>query len=449
MDPYTQRPMHQTTHRFYRLLQYDRRLPSGDPIAQMQTVRPMDGRHAAAVSSTDDISRSQIRRTQRQRRLHCLLQSEQVLQTIHHLLVPLQHFATSCPLLHKVEQPTAQQTHVCGIAVSTQTVNELFAANPIPAAQCSILVPPILSTQLPDDPICPIPNLVAERSPPISTLSALELKELGNTLFKQRQFDAAIEMHDKAIALAPNEFDYYNNKCAVWLMMSDSHHDDVLTMCQDLIARRDDICQLNPGGATPQKVAKTYSRMASVYEKQRKYDCATTMYQKAIKMSDTPTFRQQLQRLTRLHNDSVKQKSALTATHDKNQTQHCHSASSASHHIATACDADLNEKLLSLALALIMTVAHDIRLRDNKKDTSTVKEELMITTSALVRDILQDRASGQRVARTGFHICATEFVDAIITTFPSTSSSPHINSAILDICALHLCEAAEFWQTTC
>ena len=96
-----------------------------------------------------------------------------------------------------------------------------------------------------------------------------------------------------------------------------------------------------------------------------------------------------------------------------------------------------------------MTVAHDIRLRDNKKDTSTVKEELMITTSALVRDILRDRESGQRVVRTGFHVCATEFVDAIITTFSPSLSSAHINSAIMDMCALHLCEAAEFWQTTC
>mmetsp|Transcript_145043 Transcript_145043/g.251844 ORF Transcript_145043/g.251844 Transcript_145043/m.251844 type:complete len:615 (-) Transcript_145043:66-1910(-) len=111
---------------------------------------------------------------------------------------------------------------------------------------------------------------------------AESFKAQGNALYKKRKFSEALEMYDKAIEKEPNDLIYYNNKCAVWIEMGPEYYPKVLTTCQDLVDRRYEINGSNSGGASFEKVAKVYCRMASVYEKQKEYDKAIEMYNKAL-----------------------------------------------------------------------------------------------------------------------------------------------------------------------
>merc|ERR1712066_1152721 len=112
-----------------------------------------------------------------------------------------------------------------------------------------------------------------EEPPPPEDLRTPEQKEAdefkgkGNELYKKKQFKEALEMYDKAIEKEPNDLTYYNNKCAVWIEMGEEHYDEVLKTCKDLIERRYDINSANCGGASFEKVAKVFSRMAAVHEK--------------------------------------------------------------------------------------------------------------------------------------------------------------------------------------
>ncbi|CAE6971210.1 unnamed protein product [Symbiodinium natans] len=116
-------------------------------------------------------------------------------------------------------------------------------------------------------------------------------KGKGNELYKKKQFKEALEMYDKAIALVPDDITYHNNRNAVLIEMGPEHYDQVLKNCQDLITRRYEINSANPGGASFEKVAKVLTRMASVYEKQGKYDEAIEMYGKALTEDNNRTTR--------------------------------------------------------------------------------------------------------------------------------------------------------------
>lgn len=109
-----------------------------------------------------------------------------------------------------------------------------------------------------------------------------EFKTKGNDLYKKKQFADAIEMYDKAIEKEPNDLTYYNNKNAVWIEMGSEYYDKVIENCKDLIARRYEINSANPGGASFEKVAKVFSRLAGLYEKMREYDHAIEYYNKSL-----------------------------------------------------------------------------------------------------------------------------------------------------------------------
>lgn len=109
-----------------------------------------------------------------------------------------------------------------------------------------------------------------------------ELKTKGNAFYKKRKFDEAIGCYDEALAKNPNDLIFHNNKCAVLVEQGEANYEKVLETCRDLINRRYDINTSNPGGASFEKVAKVYNRMASVYEKQKKYDEAIEMYNKSL-----------------------------------------------------------------------------------------------------------------------------------------------------------------------
>mmetsp|Transcript_91309 Transcript_91309/g.254257 ORF Transcript_91309/g.254257 Transcript_91309/m.254257 type:complete len:593 (-) Transcript_91309:100-1878(-) len=126
----------------------------------------------------------------------------------------------------------------------------------------------------------PTPAPEDNRSP--EQKEAEEFKSRGNELYKKKQFKEALDMYDKAIEKEPNDIVYQNNRCAVLIEMGEDNYDKVLETCQDLIARRYEINSANPGGASFEKVAKVFCRMASVYEKRRQHGQAIEHYQKAL-----------------------------------------------------------------------------------------------------------------------------------------------------------------------
>lgn len=46
-------------------------------------------------------------------------------------------------------------------------------------------------------------------------------KDLGNSFYKKKDFDGAIQHYDKAIELFPSDLTYYTNKAAVYFEMKD------------------------------------------------------------------------------------------------------------------------------------------------------------------------------------------------------------------------------------
>lgn len=105
-------------------------------------------------------------------------------------------------------------------------------------------------------------------------------KEEGNKLYKNKEFEKAIEQYNKAIEILPNDIIYRNNLCAVLLEMK--KYDEVETICKDLLERRYEINSAYPGGASFEKVGKLYTRLASCYQKQGKIDLAIEMVNKSL-----------------------------------------------------------------------------------------------------------------------------------------------------------------------
>jgi stress-induced-phosphoprotein 1 len=126
-----------------------------------------------------------------------------------------------------------------------------------------------------------------------------DFKTKGNELYKKKQFNEALEMYAKAIEKEPNDLTYYNNRCAVWIEMGEEKYDTVLESCKDVIQRRYEINSANPGGASFEKVAKVFARMAVVYEKRKQFDDAIEMYNKALTEDNNRSFRNALRELTR------------------------------------------------------------------------------------------------------------------------------------------------------
>jgi len=126
-----------------------------------------------------------------------------------------------------------------------------------------------------------------------------ELKAKGNQFYKKRKFSEAMECYDKALEKVPDDLTYHNNKNAVMMEMGEEHYPKVLKTCEELLERRYEINTKNPGGASFEKVAKVYNRMASVYEKQRRFDEAIAMYNKSLTEDNSRQTRNALRELER------------------------------------------------------------------------------------------------------------------------------------------------------
>lgn len=146
----------------------------------------------------------------------------------------------------------------------------------------------------------PSPAPQPEDTRSASQKEADDFKTQGNALYKKRKFDEAIESYDKAIEKEPNDLTYHNNRCAVLVEKGEENYEKVLAICQDLIDRRYEINTANPGGASFEKVAKVFNRMASVYEKQRDFDKAIAYYNKALTEDNNRQTRNALRECERL-----------------------------------------------------------------------------------------------------------------------------------------------------
>lgn len=105
-------------------------------------------------------------------------------------------------------------------------------------------------------------------------------KDEGNALYKNKEFEAAIEKYDKAIEAQPNDITYYNNKAAV--LLEQKRFTECEKLCTEVLEKKYEMNSALSGGASFEKVGKVMNRLASCYAKQYKYDEAIAMYQKSL-----------------------------------------------------------------------------------------------------------------------------------------------------------------------
>lgn len=114
----------------------------------------------------------------------------------------------------------------------------------------------------------------------IDTNKSEEFKNKGNELYKARKFEEAIEAYDSAILIHPNEVTYYNNKAAVLLELG--RYEECEALLKSTLERRYEINTAYPNGASYEKCAKLYNRLASSYLKQGKFEKAIETYNKSL-----------------------------------------------------------------------------------------------------------------------------------------------------------------------
>ena len=99
---------------------------------------------------------------------------------------------------------------------------------------------------------------------------ALELKNEGNALYKQKQFDAALEKYNAVLALQPTNFRVRNNVCAVYLEQGK------FAECVEYGKATIEIERENH--ASYEDVAKTYMRMGNAEMKAKHFDAALEFF---------------------------------------------------------------------------------------------------------------------------------------------------------------------------
>ena len=114
----------------------------------------------------------------------------------------------------------------------------------------------------------------------VDVTKAEELKNKANELYKARKFEEALLKYDEAIAINPNEMTYYNNKAAVLIEMGNFEECEKLLL--STLGKRYDMNSAFTNGASYEKCAKLYNRLASLYVKQSKFKEAIDAYNKSL-----------------------------------------------------------------------------------------------------------------------------------------------------------------------
>jgi len=103
--------------------------------------------------------------------------------------------------------------------------------------------------------------------------AALAAKERGNTLYKAKNFQEAIEAYDEAIALDPNNILFISNKAAVYIEMGDP--DRAIQLCDQAIETG------RAHRASYEDIAKVYQRQAAAALKKDDIELAISYYGKS------------------------------------------------------------------------------------------------------------------------------------------------------------------------
>lgn len=110
--------------------------------------------------------------------------------------------------------------------------------------------------------------------------AADELKAQGNTAYKQRKFDEAIPLYQKAWETYPKDIAYLTNLSAVYFEMGD--YDKAIETAQKAV---DQAFELH---ADFKAVAKAYGRIGNSYSKKGDLDNAIKFYNKSLTEHRTP-----------------------------------------------------------------------------------------------------------------------------------------------------------------
>jgi len=114
----------------------------------------------------------------------------------------------------------------------------------------------------------------------VDVSKAEELKNKANELYKARKFDEAIELYDQAIAINSNDMTFFNNKAAVLIELG--KFDECEKLLMETIERRYEMNSSFSNGASYEKCAKIYNRLASLFLKQSKFKQAIEAYNKSL-----------------------------------------------------------------------------------------------------------------------------------------------------------------------
>jgi len=121
---------------------------------------------------------------------------------------------------------------------------------------------------------------------------ALNEKEFGNAAYKKKDFTAATEHYDKAIALDPTEISFLTNKAAVFFETKD--YDICIETCQKAI----DVGRENR--ADFKLIAKALARIANSYKAKKDYYNAKIFYEKALSEHRTPEIKESLSKVDKM-----------------------------------------------------------------------------------------------------------------------------------------------------
>uniref|UniRef100_H2YCW9 Stress-induced-phosphoprotein 1 n=1 Tax=Ciona savignyi TaxID=51511 RepID=H2YCW9_CIOSA len=114
----------------------------------------------------------------------------------------------------------------------------------------------------------------AENTQPANIQDSLKEKELGNSAYKKKDFEAALEHYDKAFSLDPLNITILTNKAAVYFELSD------FEKCREACHKAIEVGRENR--IDYKLVAKAFCRIGNSYMKEKNYKSAVQFYNKSL-----------------------------------------------------------------------------------------------------------------------------------------------------------------------